>query len=399
MAEAMMEWPITQATLRRWMLNINAVLVVCFAFLLLAEWHNGNSLPIILIAALSLSACGVVVLGLGESTSAPPAPEVDPALRNQAFLMMFVGLIGGAAVGAAASWLGVVPSTGPVYWNESIYFGAAIGAYLLARPLTNRVSPEDAVMSGLFGALIGAAFLFAVTALWIFVVSGKYDAATNVNVALKGCWFVGVVQAWRRSAELKIYRGLRLVLGLLLSAIGGVVFTYIFTILAFPTFVQSMISPDAGLFLRSLVVGGGLIGLSLYLVLRFGVFRHVPLRGLFSGTVAGLTATIDTAGKVALFFVGVCFMIAAVALWWAGTWWWSHLGILGELKDVIGYAIYGFSVLTFIQGLRLALSTLKVTPQLQNSGAHGTADIATEQQAVMHERGEGGRGKVHTQRF
>jgi hypothetical protein len=365
-------------------------------------WQDGKNIPFWLVAGIVAAVLGLVanIIFLTRfSVDSPPASEVDLRRQRETRHASGLGLIIGVVIAVIAGLLGIVPVHELKDWGVLIVLGALAGTIWAQHSVSlkhDRLTPADA---GLFGVLIGAIVLFCATVVYVFVIYGNYDAATNTQVALKGCAVFGIVQVWRRCAQLRMYSRVRLVIGLLLSTVGGIVFTSAFGILVFPTFWQSMVHAYGEIFVRAWLVGGALLGCCIYLIVRFGKLRGLPLRSLLFGTVAGLTATFDIVGKVGLFLVGVCFMVGAVPVWWLGSWWFSHLGILAELKDITGYAIYGFSILMFVQGLRLVLAVLKGTPQLANVGAHGQADIATEGKAALHERGEGGRSKVHTQRF
>jgi hypothetical protein len=302
--------------------------------------------------------------------------EQDRVLRREHLQAMAKGLPAGILIAAAAGWLAIVPAHGWQDWIMLVGFGALAGAVFCQHRVSvrhDRLTLSDAAM---FGTVTGAALLLAISAARAFVASGGHQATANLDVALAGCWIVGAVQAWKRGAELKLYRRLRLVLGLLLAVIAGALVAYSFAVLALPTFTRSMTSADGTVLVGSLIVAGALIGLGLYSAVRFGAYR-VPLRQLLSSVAAMLAGA--TTSRPVLFLSGSCWTILAALLWLAGSWWQSHPVDLSILTDVFGHAIDASGAAALIQGLGLLMSAAKATPQLEDPGARGAANIATEQ--------------------
>lgn len=328
---------------------------------------------------------------------------------------LLIGAVVGGCAAMAAAWIGGLPAWTPTGYVAWTIFGVIVGGYVAARPALLRHNPfdfeDDDVgelwEAGAFGALVGGSIAFGCTAAWFLVVHGSYDAWANIVAFVPSAVIGGIVNAWRRCIELKVYPRVRFTIGIVLAgAIGAAVaiaslglalenqspFIEFYRAVAqkFPVVVE-----ERGLLARLVTAIGVVLGAGIYLLARWGRRPRMSRRSARPRVSARSVgdAFFEAGDKVAAFVRGLVYIGAGVGFGLVDLWWGNSAPTTGgffgpvidnSLVDIwrIGELIfYVCAAILVFMGLRELRTAFKGRPRLRNEGAHGSAGDAGPEDA------------------
>jgi hypothetical protein len=309
---------------------------------------------------------------------------------------LFKGAIIGGVAASVACWSGIIPMAGYYEWFAMVMSGVMLGVLTAVASHRSPIASaaDDVASASIYGFLIGGGIGFAGAAAIIWVARGTYVAGYNETWGLVGGGLGVAIAAWQRCASLDLYPRTRLILGFFLSACTGA------GLLAASMALGADIAPlgqfwravvkifnvteDAVLW-RSGLLAGALLGSSVYAWWRFGRYR-LSFRdgGSSAASIVGEVAT--SVGNIAAFIHGALWIVAAVVIWRVGSWWWATVES-GSTSEIVGYVIFGGSVLAFVKGVQELRTALKGTLRLRNRSAQSSR-VATESEGAQAARGE-----------
>lgn len=396
------------------------------------SWLSGGKVPAVgLLPTLLSFALGGGIIGLVSfilaklfhatrpSQTIPVSQEQRDAIWREAKVPAAIGAGIGIVLALGAVWLQLLPSDRG--WQDVLQYacgGFGLGGYLGIRPIALKYGPslglaadnlwDAAGMGGIVGAAVVA---IAVTA-WTLVVRGTYDSAATLAAAGLGVGLGVPVNVWRRCIQFQRFPRTRVLLGALLSALAGAAFLWgiIFgsawsqqqQLVAFWTDVGSTlrsVSADKWFGVRAITLVGALFGLITYLWWQFGRKGSQSPRIRWSAAGPAFDAMVDTAPKLGAFMRGLIWIVLAVVIWQAGSWWWAHFAAPGTIWEATGYVTYGGAAVALWKGLVELRTALKGSPTLQNEGVHGNARDATPDEAQQAASGVGRQPSLDDRRF
>jgi hypothetical protein len=287
------------------------------------------------------------------------------------------------------------------------------------RPPPTEEQRERLRASCIAGSIIGG-FISIVCGLWAWATSGwNWEVAGIFAYLTLVAGLLGSgIGWWRSAAKLGVYPRTRLLIGVPTSMV-----------LSFPIAVividYLMHHPDIG----APIVGHptlqeadllslklALIGPCIYLLWRR--VRREHRTSYRNGRAAGgagsaARAFFDVGHRLGAFAIGIMCMAAAGGLVAADLWWLRYqtpsestqsfwpgaFDVLMTMHQGMRVVVYLVVAVVAFMGLREWRAAFKSSRRFENREPHGRSRTATEDEASDYERGGGGRGPIHDQRF